>query len=54
VIGQFGDAEPVTRHDCLNGELSRCEITQEADLGLDAEPCRDEVGHLGDHEHGNA
>ena len=50
---QFGDAEPVTRHDCLNGELTRGDITQEANLGVDAKPCSDEVGHLGDHEHGN-
>jgi hypothetical protein len=35
---QFGDAEPVTCHHCLDGELTRREITQEADLGVDAKP----------------
>lgn len=50
---QFSNAEPITCHDCLDGELARCKITQEADFGVDAEPCSDEVGDLGDYEHGN-
>ena len=50
---QLGDTKPVTRHDWLDGELTPREITEEADLGVDAKSCSDEVGHLGDDERGN-
>lgn len=50
---QLGDAKPITRHDLLDGELTSCEIAQEADLGVRAEPRPDEVGHFGDDEYGN-
>lgn len=38
---EFSDAEPVAGHDRLDGELIRREITEEADLGVDSEPCSD-------------
>jgi hypothetical protein len=47
---EFGDAYPVGRCDGLGDEVARSEIAEEADLSVDAEAARDEVGNLGDHQ----
>ncbi len=48
-----GDAEPIARRHRLGYQVSCCEITQEADLGVDAQAGREQVVNLGDDEGGD-
>lgn len=48
--GQLRDAQPVTREDRLWSQRASSKITQKADLRLDTESRRDQIGNFGDHE----
>ena len=52
IEGELPDAISIALERNLSLNVQRY-VTQEADLGVDAKPGSDEVGHLGDHEHGN-
>jgi hypothetical protein len=45
---EFGDADEVGRMERVEREVARGEVSEEADLGLPAEACREEVCDLGD------
>jgi hypothetical protein len=44
---ELGDTKPVARRHRLGDEVSRSEVADEADLGIDAEPAAEEVDDLG-------
>jgi len=50
LMDELGDAEPVGRSDRFDSQVAACEVAQEANLGVGAEPSPDEIDDLGDHQ----
>jgi hypothetical protein len=48
---EFGDAQPISGWHGVDREHACCEVSEESNLRLDAESCREQVGHLGDDQH---